>query len=99
MKSGMLAAETISRRFSGTTVPPDLQGYEERFRKSWAYEELYNARNFRQAFEKGLYNGLLQAGMQFTIPGLSLATGFLKKAPSGNRRKKALRSSSHAFQA
>ena len=88
MKSGMLAAETIFEALlRNDSSPPTLQGYEERFRKSWAYEELYDARNFRQAFEKGLYNGLLQAGMQFTIPGLSLASGFLKKKESTEKRQ------------
>lgn len=80
MKSGMLAAETIFEAllrddFSERT----LQDYEERFRNSWAYDELHAARNFRQAFDKGLYQGLLQTGMQLKFPGLSLASTFLRK--------------------
>ena len=47
MKSGMLAAETLvdalaAQDFSAKT----LGGYAERYRKSWAYEEHHQARNF-----------------------------------------------------
>ena len=76
MKSGMLAAETIFEALLRNDFSAAmLQDYENRFRKSWAYEELHAARNFRQAFENGLYHGLLQAGMRLSFPGLSLKTG------------------------
>jgi electron-transferring-flavoprotein dehydrogenase len=47
IKTGMLAAETIvdalaAQDFSAKT----LGGYTERYRKSWAYDEHYQARNF-----------------------------------------------------
>ncbi len=55
MKSGMLAAETIvealaQRDFTSKT----LGGYTERYRKSWAYEEHYQARNFAASTERGI---------------------------------------------
>ncbi len=55
MKSGMMAAEAIADAiaaddYSTTT----LGGYAERYRRSWAYDEHYAARNFHGAFTKGL---------------------------------------------
>ncbi|HXP94134.1 MAG TPA: electron transfer flavoprotein-ubiquinone oxidoreductase [Candidatus Binatia bacterium] len=69
MKSGMLAAETAFEILVNEGGEVDfLGGYERRFRESWAYRELYSARNFHQGFARGLYAGLLNAG-------LALATG------------------------
>jgi len=85
MKSGMLAAETIFEALIRNDCSAAmLQGYRKRFRNSWAYEELQAARQFRQGFEKGLYHGLLQAGLQLKFPGLSLPlTRFGKKEATG----------------
>lgn len=47
MKSGMLAAETIVdalQKDDGATA--ELTGYNERFKNSWLYDELYKSRNF-----------------------------------------------------
>ena len=75
MKSGMIAAETVFEALLNNDFSEaQLQQYEQRFRASWAYEELNAARKYRQAFDKGLYAGLLQAGIQLSIPGLSLPT-------------------------
>lgn len=90
MKSGMLAAETILEALLRNDCSDAmLQRYETRFRNSWAYEELHSARNFRRGFEKGLYHGLLQAGMQLKFPGLSLASPFLRKKadPAGEQKR------------
>ncbi len=64
MKSGMLAAEGIwealvAERFDAAA----LGGYQRRFKKSWAYAELRGARNFHQAFNRGMFAGLLNAGL------------------------------------
>ena len=59
MKSGILAAETA---FQVITADGDLSAYEQRFRDSWLYEELYKSRNFGAAIHKfgawigGAYN-------------------------------------------
>ncbi|MFT5605456.1 MAG: electron-transferring-flavoprotein dehydrogenase [Paracoccaceae bacterium] len=45
MKSGMLAAEAVVEALAGD-APSDLVSYEEKFRNSWLYEELYTTRNF-----------------------------------------------------
>jgi len=55
IKSGMLAADTIvealaQQDFSTKT----LGGYAERYRKSWAYDEHYQARNFAPSVQKGI---------------------------------------------
>ena len=55
MKTGMMAADTIidalaAQDFSAKT----LGGYTERYRKSWAYAEHYQARNFCASTERGI---------------------------------------------
>ena len=73
MKSGLLAAETLFEALLHDDFSDvRLKDYSERFRNSWAYEELHAARNYRKAFDKGLYAGLVQTGLQLSIPGLSL---------------------------
>ncbi len=55
MKTGMMAAETVvealaRQDFSSKT----LGGYAERYRKSWAYDEHYQARNFASSVQRGV---------------------------------------------
>ncbi|MFC3609051.1 electron transfer flavoprotein-ubiquinone oxidoreductase [Stutzerimonas tarimensis] len=53
MKSGMLAAETIADAlFAGDEGGAELSAYEQAFKKSWVYEELYGSRNFGPAIHK-----------------------------------------------
>lgn len=53
MKSGMLAAETISDALkSGDEGGKDLTQYETAFKDSWLYDELYRSRNFGPAMHK-----------------------------------------------
>jgi len=49
MKSGMLAAEAA---FETISSGAPLDGYEDRFRHSWLYDELYKSRNFGAAIHK-----------------------------------------------
>ena len=51
MKSGMIAAETI---FENIKENKDLSIYEDKFKKSWVYEELHTARNVKPSFSWGL---------------------------------------------
>jgi electron-transferring-flavoprotein dehydrogenase len=63
IKSGMLAAETIFAALrAGDTSAAQLRGYEQRLERSWVREELWRERNFHQAFDHGLFAGMLQAG-------------------------------------
>lgn len=70
MKSGMLAAETILDCLINDDFSINrLQGYKTLLEKSYIYEELYKVRNFHQAFQKGLWLGLIKAGFQFLLGG------------------------------
>jgi electron-transferring-flavoprotein dehydrogenase len=56
IKTGMLAAETIvealeKKDFSSKT----LGSYTERYRRSWAYQEHYQARNFAPSVQRGVF--------------------------------------------
>jgi electron-transferring-flavoprotein dehydrogenase len=62
MKSGMLAAEAIFDALAAEdTSAAKLQGYEQRFRDSWAFGELHAARNFHAGFRSGIWGGLVNA--------------------------------------
>ena len=55
MKSGMLAAEAIVEALSVQDFTAKTLGsYSERFRRSWAYREHYQARNFGPSAERGI---------------------------------------------
>ena len=60
MKSGMIAAETIVDNLKENK---SLSSYEERFKKSWVYEELYAARNVKPSFGWGLILGIIFTGI------------------------------------
>ena len=58
MKSGMLAAETVSEALAAGG-PQDLAPYEAKLRESWVWQELSQVRNVRPSFAKfGLWGGL-----------------------------------------
>lgn len=70
MKSGMLAAEAIF----GSLLKNDfsealLEGYQTSLFKSTIGKEIYGVRNFHQAFEKGLWSGMIRAGLQYVLGG------------------------------
>ncbi len=82
IKSGILAAETLSEALLDNDFSDKrLKSYEKRFRESWAFDELHGARNYRKAFDRGLYAGLAHAGLQLAFPGLSLKAGEKGSAP------------------
>ncbi|WP_342808220.1 electron transfer flavoprotein-ubiquinone oxidoreductase [Alteromonas sp. M12] len=59
MKSGMLAAESIFTALNENAKDDNqLHSFEEAFRKSWLFKELYSARNFGPSMHKfGAYLG------------------------------------------
>ncbi len=59
MKSGMVAAETLfSELQNADGAGKDLDVYHAHFHRSWAYDEMYRARNFGAALHKfGVYLG------------------------------------------
>ena len=70
IKSGMLAAETLFEcLLAGDFSKERLAGYETRVAASWAGEEMRSTRNFHQAFDGGLWTGLLRSGVQMLTGG------------------------------
>ena len=57
IKSGMLAAEACFDALVAGRSSDELAAYPETFRRSWLYEELYKARNFKPLMAKGLIAG------------------------------------------
>ncbi|MEO6708260.1 MAG: electron transfer flavoprotein-ubiquinone oxidoreductase, partial [Planctomycetota bacterium] len=79
IKSGMLAAEAIAGALAkNDTSAAGLASYTEKFEASWAREELWRVRNFRQAFDHGFFAGVLDAGVQLVTGG----RGFVKHRKS-----------------
>lgn len=79
MKSGMLAAESIfdaikdlSRAADSDVVfqePISLTSYEDKYKDSWVYDELYQVRNARPSFKSplGLFGGLAHSGFSTMV--------------------------------
>jgi electron-transferring-flavoprotein dehydrogenase len=73
IRSGMLAAEAIADALvAGDFSSAKLARYGELFEASWAREELWRVRNWRQAFDQGLFAGMLDAGIQMITGGRGL---------------------------
>ena len=74
MKSGMIAAEVIFNALQNNLANTDLTQYTAEFKKSWAYKELYQSRNFGPAmhtlgkFAGGAYNTLDQNIFKGALP-------------------------------
>jgi electron-transferring-flavoprotein dehydrogenase len=64
IKSGMLAAEAAVEALAAERSHDELASYPESFRKSWLFEELWRARNFKQWMSKGLYTGSIMVGIE-----------------------------------
>jgi electron-transferring-flavoprotein dehydrogenase len=80
IKSGMLAAETIWEALAAESFDAGtLSAFERRFKESWAFKELRTARNFHQGFHKGMWAGLLNAGLGTLTGGAGF--GFIDKLP------------------
>jgi electron-transferring-flavoprotein dehydrogenase len=64
IKSGMLAAETILEALVAGDYSRNMLGrYETRLKEGYVGKELYKARNFHQAFDRGRNIGLVTAGI------------------------------------
>src|SRR5215510_10602461 len=73
MKTGMLAAETIfNSLIAGRFDSAELKSFEKLVKESYVYKELYEVRNFHQAFRNGRRWGLIEAGLQYPTGGLGL---------------------------
>ncbi len=63
IKSGALAAEACFDAVLAGRQGDELSAFPEAYRKSWLYEELYKARNFKPWMSKGLHLGSLMFGI------------------------------------
>ena len=74
VESGMLAATTAYDALKARDCSREqLSRYEERFRRSAAYRELYAGRNFRQGFRRNLFLGAVHFGAQLLTGGRGLS--------------------------
>jgi len=81
IKSGMLAAETaFDALLSGDSSADTLSEYKAAVDASWMKDELYPVRNFHQAFEHGLYDGLVKVGIQQLMRGSNLGPDYTNEA-------------------
>lgn len=88
MKSGMIAAEEISKLLQEDAGGRECITYQSAFEKSWVYEELYKVRNIRAGFHKGLWVGLLNAAFQ-TIGGWRIPITFKNHSDYAQLKKAA----------
>jgi electron-transferring-flavoprotein dehydrogenase len=73
IKSGMLAAETAFTALLENDFGENKLGqYRARVDASWIKDELWQSRNFHQAFSNGLVPGLIHAGLQMLTGGRGL---------------------------
>ncbi|MCF7529395.1 electron transfer flavoprotein-ubiquinone oxidoreductase [Neisseria lisongii] len=69
MKSAMLAAEAVFPLLDNLEESGEPESgkeaaqYQQLFEQSWAYQELYAARNVRPSFKWGVYTGMLYTGI------------------------------------
>jgi electron-transferring-flavoprotein dehydrogenase len=74
MKSGMLAAESITEALAVNSPSPDLVDFAHKFKSSWLYDELYQSRNFGPVIHKfgkilgGAYNTIDQNLFNGALP-------------------------------
>ena len=69
MASGLFAAETLYKAFKENNFSQNfLKDYDQKIKNSFIAKDLYKSRNLRQSFQKGLFPGLLKAGL-ITVTG------------------------------
>ncbi|WP_157264617.1 electron transfer flavoprotein-ubiquinone oxidoreductase [Azohydromonas aeria] len=73
IKSGMLCAEAAFEALQAGRSGDELTAYPQAFEKSWLFEELNQARNFKQWFKKGRSTATLMTGIeQWLLPRLGM---------------------------
>lgn len=76
MKSGMLAANKICKCLQADSFTALELDYRQEFDKSWAGQEMFGSKNFRQGFHKGLLAGMFNTGLHLLSKG---------KVPAGRK--------------
>jgi electron-transferring-flavoprotein dehydrogenase len=91
MKSGMLAAEAIlAALIKDDYSAKQLSYYDEIFKQSWAYKELYEVRNFHQAFHWGNLLAFPNIGLQQITGGKAWGVMERAEAVAGHTRMRRL---------
>ena len=98
VKSGILAAEAIFEALLAEDFSARrLKAYANAFESSWAREELWRVRNFRQAFQGGFWRGAAHAAAQFVTRGRGLFDPFPIREGHQCMRRRAAEVSSGDF--
>jgi len=64
IKSGMLCAEALADALAAGRANDELGAFEEKFKASWLFEELWTFRNFKNWFKKSPLVGKLMTGVE-----------------------------------
>ena len=68
MKSGMMAAEAVFEVLSVEQGGPfEIDSFDAKVKDSWVWSELYQARNIRPSFHKGLWAGIAYSAIDTYI--------------------------------
>jgi electron-transferring-flavoprotein dehydrogenase len=90
MQSGMFAAQAIYEALVAERYDEaQLKRFEQLARESFIEKELYEVRNFHQAFEGGRWRGLVESGFQYLTGGRGLR-GDLRTAKAGHEHMRKL---------
>ncbi|MBI3828191.1 MAG: electron transfer flavoprotein-ubiquinone oxidoreductase [Planctomycetes bacterium] len=85
IKSGMLAGEAIVEALLARDYSAKRLGrYEDLFQTSWAKEELFSVRNWRQAYANGMYTGALNDLAQRATGGRGITDPLTVQADHAN---------------
>jgi electron-transferring-flavoprotein dehydrogenase len=72
MKTGMLAAEAAAAALAAGRVNDELTAYQDAWRASWVYEDLYKVRNVKPGLKWGMWAGTLHGGIHMWLNDLGL---------------------------
>ena len=85
IKAGMIAAETIfDALVADDFSQARLSAYDKKLKESYVGRELYKARNFHQAFDRGRMMGLIVAGISTLTGGQAAGSPFNQSGPSAH---------------
>ncbi|MES2184685.1 MAG: electron transfer flavoprotein-ubiquinone oxidoreductase [Pseudomonadota bacterium] len=89
IKTGMLAAEAAFEALGAGRQHDELSAYPEAFKSSWLYDELFQARNFKQWFKKGRFFATIMTGIEQFLLGGNIPWTIHGRKPDNERLKPA----------
>ncbi len=72
IKTGMLAAESAFAALGENRARDTLAAYEDAWRASWVYEDLWKVRNVKPGLDRGLWYGTVHGGIHMWLNDLGL---------------------------